>query len=133
MTDVDDESMRYTVYTTSEATTALLVTISAGMIYFMQTSFALVENGGVRKKNSSHVLVKNLYGICFGAIAFWLFGFGFAMGLQDGNQFIGLDKKYFGGSGFESHEKDLYLLFLFHFSFAITAATIVSGSLTERT
>lgn len=103
------------------------------MIYFMQTSFALVENGGVRKKNSSHVLVKNLYGICFGAISFYLFGFGFAMGLKDGNTFIGLDSEYFAGSGFENHRNDLYLLFLFHFSFAISAATIVSGSLTERT
>ena len=62
-----------------------------------------------------------------GAIAYWLFGYAFAFG-ADGNGFIG--HEYFAlaylPSGTFSH-------WFFHFVFAATAATIVSGAMAERT
>jgi Amt family ammonium transporter len=50
------------------------------MIFLMQAGFALVENGSVRNKNSSNILIKNMFDACFGALAFWLIGFGVAFG-----------------------------------------------------
>ena len=62
-----------------------------------------------------------------GAIVYWLFGYAFAFG-ADGNGFIG--HEYFAlsylPSGTFSH-------WFFHFVFAATAATIVSGAMAERT
>jgi Amt family ammonium transporter len=125
--------LRDYVYTEEEATNAVWVTVATAMIFLMQAGFALVENGSVREKNSSNILIKNLFDACFGAISYWLVGFGFAYGATEGNKFIGLNPKFFAGSGFETHQKDLYLTYIFQFSFAATSATIVSGSMAERT
>lgn len=46
----------------------------------MQAGFTLVECGTVRKKNSSGIIIKNLFDSCMGCIAFWLVGFGLAFG-----------------------------------------------------
>ena len=110
----------------------------------MQVGFALVENGTVRSKNSMNILIKNLFDACAGAITFYLIGFGFAFGLKcredcdSGDKvmerFIGRDKEFFAASGFESEVGGgQYVSWIFQFSFAATAATIVSGSLAERT
>ena len=48
-------------------------------------------------------------------------------------RFIGTDGKYFAASGFNDMEDDLFIWWCFQFSFAATSATIVSGSLAERT
>ena len=104
--------------------------------------FAMVETGSVRHKNSQNILIKNAFDAMAGALAFYLVGFGFAFGNkmiteEDGtthrHKFIGSDPAYFAASGFNDHEKDLYLAWIFQFSFAATSATIVSGSIAERT
>jgi Amt family ammonium transporter len=99
----------------------------------MQAGFCLLENGSVQRKSSSSILIKNLFDVCFGALSFWLFGFGFAFGLKEGDWFIGSDPKYFASKAFDCVEKDLYVKFIFQFSFSATSSTIVSGSLAERT
>jgi Amt family ammonium transporter len=121
------------------AINALWLLVSTAMIFLMQSGFALVECGSVRAKNSRNILIKNLFDACIGAIAFWCLGYGFAFGDVNGG-FIGSDNKYFAASGFETKvsgkfvlEDDHYVLWMFQFSFAATAATIVSGSLAERT
>jgi Amt family ammonium transporter len=102
----------------------------------------MVETGSVRQKNSSNILIKNMFDAIVGAIAFYLIGFGFAFGNKtierdDGtthlHKFIGSDPAYFAASGFNEHPKDLYMAWIFQFSFAATSATIVSGSIAERT
>ena len=112
----------------------LLLVVSTGFILLMQAGFALVENGTVRKKNSSNILIKNMFDACAGAMAFWLVGYGFAYGTVDGKaNFINYGGWAFASSGFKNEEDNHYLGWCFQFSFAATAATIVSGSLAERT
>lgn len=97
------------------------------LIFFMQAGFAFLEAGSVRSKNTTNILIKNVLDVFLGAIAYWLFGYAFAFG-ADGNGFIG--HEYFAlaylPSGTFSH-------WFFHFVFAATAATIVSGAMAERT
>mmetsp|Transcript_32643 Transcript_32643/g.23593 ORF Transcript_32643/g.23593 Transcript_32643/m.23593 type:complete len:87 (+) Transcript_32643:73-333(+) len=52
--------------------------IVAIQIFMMQTGFAMLETGAVRKKNSSNILLKNLVDTCVGAITFYMIGFGFS-------------------------------------------------------
>ena len=115
-----------------QAINELLVLVATAFILLMQLGFALLENGMVRSKNSKNILIKNLFDVCVGALAFWLVGFGLAFGTEPGG-FIGTKGGMFAASSFGSEEKNFYLLWIFQFSFAATSATIVSGSLAERT
>lgn len=108
--------------------------VSTAFILQMQLGFALIENGLVRNKNSKNILIKNLFDTCAGALAFWIMGFGWAFGHEEGgNGFIGTNTGMFASSDFAIEEKNYYLTWIFQFSFAATSATIVSGSLAERT
>jgi ammonium transporter, Amt family len=119
------------------------------VVFFMQAGFSLVEAGSVRMTNVQNILMKNLLDVCMGCIAFWLVGYAFAYGTtthpdckdqgdddfdgetcagnQDGNAFI-------GDSNFALWDiKGDWASWFFQFAFAATAATIVSGSMAERT
>jgi len=74
-----------------------------------------------------------LFDACAGALAYWLFGFGLAFGHEEKGKFIGLNGAMFASSDFEQQDKNMYSMWIFQFSFAATSATIVSGSLAERT
>ena len=67
----------------------------------MQLGFALLENGSVRSKNSNNILIKNVFDCCFGALGFWLVGFGLAFGHETKGGFIGTKAGYFAASDFE--------------------------------
>ncbi len=121
-----------TVFTTEEAINAVWTTTSGCMIFFMLLGFAFLECGSIRHKNAHSILIKNVFDACVGCIAWWLLGFGFAFGNVDGG-FIGTDKAYFACSGLEDIATDEYVSWVFHFAFASTSATIVSGALAERT
>ena len=74
-----------------------------------------------------NILLKNVLDACAGAIAFYIFGFGVAYGVGGkDNHFIGTGN--FGLDGFTD-----WGTFLFQWAFAATAATIVAGSVAERT
>jgi len=106
--------------------------VTASFIFFMQTGFALVEAGSVRAKNCQNLLIKNVFDACIGAIGFYMFGYAFSNGeLWKG--FIGTS--LFCGSTFDhpAEGKNHYLSWVFNFAFSATSATIVSGSLAERT
>ncbi|XP_071509116.1 putative ammonium transporter 1 [Diadema antillarum] len=97
------------------------------IIFLMQAGFAFLEAGSVRAKNTTNILLKNVLDVCIGAVAYWAIGYAFAFGGQ-ANAFIGY--RYFFFEGLQSENLSH---FFFHFVFAATAATIVSGAMAERT
>lgn len=97
----------------------------------MQCGFALLECGSVREKNSTSILIKNLFNICIGSLGFWVIGYAFAFGKNNG--FIGMDSRFFASNGFEAMPEDNYLQFVFYVAFSLTSSTIVLGALAERT
>jgi Amt family ammonium transporter len=107
---------------------------AAGLVFFMQAGFAMVEAGFTRAKNAANIMMKNLLDFSMGAIVFWLIGFGLMFGSSGG---------YFGGSWFAFNWEAgatqgagdgwPFTFFIFQLVFAATAATIVSGAMAERT
>ncbi|XP_063401087.1 putative ammonium transporter 1 [Mytilus trossulus] len=97
-------------------------------IIFMQCGFAFLEAGAVRSKNVTNILIKNVMDSFVSGIAYWIFGYAFAYG--DG----GTAQKFIGATYFASYDMpmDQYASFFFQFTFAATAATIVSGAVAER-
>lgn len=107
---------------------------SGVIVFFMQTGFALLESGTVRFKNYQNILLKNMVDACIGAIVFWAFGFSAAFGSNEQGGFIGFNKYIFCmGLGDEESENHGFEFWFFQYAFACTAATIVSGSIAERT
>ncbi|HLF78762.1 MAG TPA: ammonium transporter [Dehalococcoidia bacterium] len=111
--------------------------MAAFLVFFMQAGFALLEAGSVRAKSTANVLTKNVVDFLMCGMAFWAFGFAImfggselASGLDDGNDI-------FGSSGFfltsDAYDVGTFELWFFQMVFAATAATIVSGTMAERT
>lgn len=104
--------------------------LGAAMVFFMQAGFSLCEAGLTRAKNTGNILMKNLMDFCIGTPAFWLVGFGIMFG---GSEALigGFDPFILGSYDFGSLPKWCYVIF--QTVFCATAATIVSGSMAERT
>ena len=103
--------------------------VGAILVFFMQGGFAMVETGLTRAKNAGNIIMKNLMDFCIGTVVFSLLGYGIMMGEH---VFFGLIGKPnlqlftdFDGADWKS--------FVFQLVFCATAATIVSGSMAERT
>ncbi|KAG8457645.1 hypothetical protein KFE25_002309 [Diacronema lutheri] len=108
---------------------------AAVLVFFMQCGFAMVEAGTVRAKNTKNILIKNMLDACIGAIIWFLVGFGVAYGGD--NVFIGTSTDTYAlhisdwRSTYASEGYD-WASWFFQFTFAATAATIVSGGVAER-
>jgi Amt family ammonium transporter len=105
---------------------------SAYLVFFMQAGFAMLCAGSVRSKNTKNILIKNVLDACVGAFAWFIFGYGFAFGKTDGhkpNSFLGSGNFAMKGV---STPGDV-ATYLFQWAFSAAAATIVSGSVAERT
>ena len=104
--------------------------LGAALVYFMQAGFAMCEAGLTRAKNTGNILMKNLMDFCIGTPAFWLVGFGLMFG--GSGAFIGkLDPLIRGSYQFGS--LPTWCFVIFQTVFCATSATIVSGSMAERT
>ena len=104
--------------------------VAAFLVYFMQAGFALCEAGLTRAKNTGNILMKNLMDFCIGTPCYWIVGFGLMFGGT--NALIGtLDPFMQGVYDFGSLPTWVYAFF--QTVFCATAATIVSGSMAERT
>ncbi len=104
------------------------VLLAAMLVFIMQAGFAMVESGLARSKNTSNILMKNLLDFSVGSLMFWILGFGLMFGA---GSFVG-EIDFFGMAGWEgSIPKEAFLVF--QTMFCATAATIVSGSVAERT
>ena len=118
---------------TFSSVNTIWVLLGAALVFFMQAGFSLCEAGFTRAKNTGNILMKNLMDFCIGTPCYWLFGFGIMFGA--GSSMIGwLDpgilKDY-------SHALPsgvpLWAFAIFQTVFCATSATIVSGSMAERT
>ncbi|MGD8944213.1 MAG: ammonium transporter, partial [Desulfobacterales bacterium] len=105
--------------------------VAAALVFFMQAGFAMVEAGFTRAKNAVNILMKNLMDFSMGSLAFWAVGFGIMFGASSTG--------WFGTSGFFLSDFEVggdpwvLAFWMFQAVFCATAATIVSGSMAERT
>lgn len=106
--------------------------IGAALVFFMQAGFAMVETGFTRAKNAGNIIMKNLMDFCIGTVMFVFLGFGLMMAEDYMFGIIGIPNlgifTDFGGFIAENASS-----FVFNLVFCATAATIVSGSMAERT
>lgn len=106
--------------------------IGAALVFFMQAGFAMVETGFTRAKNAGNIIMKNLMDFCIGTVVFVALGFSLMMAEDYAFGFIGIPNlnifSDFGGF-IEGNASS----FVFNLVFCATAATIVSGSMAERT
>ena len=117
-------------------TTVIWVLVGTALVYFMQAGFALCEAGLTRAKNTGNILMKNMMDFCIGTPCFWLVGFGLMFGGT--GAIIGhLDPMILGSYTAENsvvpQTMPLWAYVIFQTVFCATAATIVSGSMAERT
>ena len=116
--------------------TVTWVLVATALVYFMQAGFALCEAGLTRAKNTGNILMKNMMDFCIGTPCYWLVGFGLMFGSTA--PIIGrLDPMIRGIYGPENtvvpQAMPLWCYVIFQTVFCATAATIVSGSMAERT
>ncbi len=116
--------------------TVTWVLIATALIYFMQAGFALCEAGLTRAKNTGNILMKNMMDFCIGTPCFWLIGFGL-MFAGTGPLIGGFDPlirgSYTASNSVVPQNMPLWCYVIFETVFCATAATIVSGSMAERT
>ncbi|EDV19695.1 uncharacterized protein TRIADDRAFT_33117 [Trichoplax adhaerens] len=96
------------------------------IVFFMQAGFAFLEAGSIRSKNTTNILVKNLMDVFIGAVSFWAIGYALAFG--KGTPFFGTEYFFLIGLPLTG-----YSYWWYHYVYAATASTIVSGAVAERT
>ncbi|GAB0498463.1 hypothetical protein MMPV_009807 [Pyropia vietnamensis] len=96
------------------------------LVFLMQTGFAMLTAGSVRSKNAQSLLFKNLIDCCTGAVAFYVFGYGFAFG-DKGNGFLSYSQ-----FALWNRDLDTSRNFFFQWTISAAASTIVSGAIAER-
>ena len=106
--------------------------IGAALVFFMQAGFAMVETGFTRAKNAGNIIMKNLMDFCIGTVVFVLLGFSLMMAEDYVFGFIGIPNLSIFTNFGEFIQKNASS-FVFNLVFCATAATIVSGSMAERT
>jgi Amt family ammonium transporter len=109
----------------------LWILVTAFLVFWMQAGFALVEAGLTRAKNTTNILFKNLIDFVFATGAFWAFGYAFMYGSTAAG-WIGTSGFFISG-GEDVVGVPVLAFWFFQLVFAGTAATIVSGSMAERT
>lgn len=109
------------------------VLLGAALVFLMQAGFAMCEAGFTRAKNTGNILMKNLMDFCIGTPTYWILGFGL-MFAGSGAIVGGLDPFVRGDySAVLPAGVPLFAYLIFQTVFCATSATIVSGSMAERT
>mmetsp|Transcript_32291 Transcript_32291/g.39736 ORF Transcript_32291/g.39736 Transcript_32291/m.39736 type:complete len:542 (-) Transcript_32291:757-2382(-) len=112
-------------YVTFNDANSIWILLCGYLVFFMHAGFSMLEAGSVRHKNAVNIMFKNIATIAVGGLAYYLFGFAFAYGSDNGdNGFIGSGNYAQPGSNRAS--------WFFQFAFAATGATIVSGAIAGR-
>lgn len=117
------------------AANTIWVLVGTALVFFMQAGFAMVETGFTRAKNAGNIIMKNLMDFCIGTPVFWIIGFGLMFGGD--NPIIGTVKGIASeanyGTSMLPDGVPFWAYLIFQTVFCATAATIVSGSMAERT
>ena len=103
--------------------------IGAAFVFWMQAGFAMCEAGFTRAKNAGNIIMKNLMDFCIGTVMWFICGASLMLGPN-------ILKGFAGGISFDvfTHYGSFnYSAFVFNLVFCATTATIVSGSMAERT
>ncbi len=103
--------------------------IGAAFVFWMQAGFAMCEAGFTRAKNAGNIIMKNLMDFCIGTVMWFICGASLMMGENILNGFAG----GFSFDVFTNYQNFNYSAFVFNLVFCATTATIVSGSMAERT
>ena len=121
-----DAAPPLTLASLKAATDMAWVVAAGALVFFMQAGFAFLESGMARSKNTVNVIMKNYCDMCFGAVAYWVLGYGLMFGLNESG--------WLGTTGFAPHmvSDSEYGALFFQTMFAATSATIVSGAIAER-
>jgi len=103
--------------------------VGTALVFWMQAGFAMCEAGFTRAKNSGNIIMKNLMDFCIGTVMWFICGASLMLGENVLNGFA-------GGVSFDvftNYGNFNYSAFVFNLVFCATTATIVSGSMAERT
>ena len=103
--------------------------IGAALVFWMQAGFAMCEAGFTRAKNSGNIIMKNLMDFCIGTVMWFICG----ASIMLGENMLGGFSGKFSFDVFTSYGNFDYSAFVFNLVFCATTATIVSGSMAERT
>ena len=103
--------------------------IGAALVFWMQAGFAMCEAGFTRAKNSGNIIMKNLMDFCIGTVMWFICG----ASLMLGDNILGGFAGGFNFDVFSKYGSFDYSSFVFNLVFCATTATIVSGSMAERT
>ena len=112
------------------------ILFAAVLVFLMQAGFAMLETGLTRAKNAANILMKNLMDFSIGSLVFWAIGYALMFGASKAGLF-GFSGFFLGGTSAAdaggADTASTFAFWLFQAMFAATAATIVSGSMAERT
>ncbi len=103
--------------------------VGTALVFWMQAGFAMCEAGFTRAKNSGNIIMKNLMDFCIGTVMWFICGASLMLGENVLNGFAG----GFTFDVFTNYGNFDYSAFVFNLVFCATTATIVSGSMAERT
>ncbi len=121
------------------STDTLFLLMSAALVMWMATGFAMLESGMVRTKSVAEILTKNIALYSIACLFYMLMGYNIMYGESDSawipslGFFLGLDHSLAAvvNSGGETRHS-YYSDFFFQVVFVATSMSIVSGSVAER-
>ena len=134
----------YALNETEYALDNMMLFLSAVLVLFMQSGFALVETGLNASKNAVNIMFKNFMDLVIGVLLFYLIGYGmmypgdnilFKLGSgEDAYKIFGFAQVGIPAEDGAPVAANLHsqVDFLFQVAFAATAATIVSGAVAGR-
>ena len=103
--------------------------IGAALVFWMQAGFAMCEAGFTRAKNAGNIIMKNLMDFCIGTVMWFICG----ASIMLGENMLGGFSGRFSFDVFTDFAGFDFSAFVFNLVFCATTATIVSGSMAERT
>jgi ammonium transporter, Amt family len=117
--------------TVANGLNTIWVVLAAAMIVFMEGGFSLLEAGLIRTKNAVNVTMKIFVDLTFGALAFYLLGFGLMFG-GNWHGIIGYDILHATTRTVAPNGLPISAFVLFQIAFAMAVASIISGAVAER-